>query len=316
MMRFITTATLALALAFVLGSTAAADLPRSCVELSDTLESHLGYRVNVGFFQEHHRSEPEDACRTYHRDNVRGIFTWAFDIDPASVRKPVPWPSTCVEFIDIMEAQLGDAAKVGIYQRVHNDATDAERACQSDHRENVRIVFGWAIDFAPPDEWLAVAAGDNHTCAIRTNGFVGCWGGNWDGQAAPPLGVFASISAGGDSTCGLRPDGQLKCWGWIGGAPEGKFSSVSVGDFHACAVRAEGTAECWGIGDDDRATPPPGQFTAVSAGSGHACGLRPDGTAACWGNDFHGETRPPSGAFTSIDAGTLVTCGLRSDGTV
>ena len=205
MMRLIGPAIVALTVALALASPAAAEWPRSCVELSDTLETHLGYYVNVEYFQDNYGSEAEAACRAYHGENVRGMFTWAFDIDPASMRNPVPWPATCVAFRDIMEAKLGDTNKVGIYQRVHGDGPAAERACQADHRENVRILFGWAIDLVPSNEWLAVSVGEHHTCGIRTNGFVTCWGGNWTGQADPPLGAFASIDAGDNSFCGIRP---------------------------------------------------------------------------------------------------------------
>jgi len=53
------------------------------------------------------------------------------------------WPTTCVELNDIVEAHLGNDQNVGIYQRVFG--TDAEAACQNDHRDDVRSVFAWAI---------------------------------------------------------------------------------------------------------------------------------------------------------------------------
>ena len=53
------------------------------------------------------------------------------------------WPTSCVDLNDVVEAHLGNHANVGIYQRVFGD--QAEDACQSDHLEDVRGVFVWAL---------------------------------------------------------------------------------------------------------------------------------------------------------------------------
>ena len=58
------------------------------------------------------------------------------------------WPTTCVDLNDIVEAHLGNHANVGIYQRVFGD--QAEDACQSDHLEDVRGVFVWALSDSSP----------------------------------------------------------------------------------------------------------------------------------------------------------------------
>ena len=54
------------------------------------------------------------------------------------------WPTACVTLNDIVEAHLGNHGNVGIYQRVFGE--QAEQACQSDHRDDVRTVFAWAFD--------------------------------------------------------------------------------------------------------------------------------------------------------------------------
>ena len=54
------------------------------------------------------------------------------------------WPTTCVELNDQSEAALGNSQNVGIYQKVFKES--AETYCQSDHREDVRNVFAWAIE--------------------------------------------------------------------------------------------------------------------------------------------------------------------------
>jgi alpha-tubulin suppressor-like RCC1 family protein len=58
-----------------------------------------------------------------------------------------------------------------------------------------------------------VSAGYEHTCGVRTDGSLACWGGNYAGQATPPAGAFAQVSAGGGHTCGIRTDGREACWG-------------------------------------------------------------------------------------------------------
>ena len=75
----------------------------------------------------------------------------------AAVATPVfaQWPTTCVDLNDIVEQHLGRTNNVGIYQRVFGD--QAEAACQSDHREDVRGVFAWAFGLASPAVQPAVA---------------------------------------------------------------------------------------------------------------------------------------------------------------
>ena len=59
---------------------------------------------------------------------------------------------------------------------------------------------------------LRERGGGGHTCGVRSNGSVACWGGNWGGRSTPPAGSFVSVSAG-DHTCGVRSDGSVACWG-------------------------------------------------------------------------------------------------------
>ena len=46
---------------------------------------------------------------------------------------------------------------------------------------------------APTD---TISAGSSHTCGVRANGSVACWGQNEFGQARPPGGEFRRVSAG------------------------------------------------------------------------------------------------------------------------
>ena len=70
----------------------------------------------------------------------------AFDDGGQATATDLPelaWPTDCVELNDIVEAHLGNEHNVAIYQRVFGD--QAEMACRSDHREDVRGVFAWAF---------------------------------------------------------------------------------------------------------------------------------------------------------------------------
>ena len=58
-----------------------------------------------------------------------------------------------------------------------------------------------------------VSAGWNHTCGVRTDSSVACWGYDEYGEATPPEGEFTSVSAGDYHTYGLRIDGSVACWG-------------------------------------------------------------------------------------------------------
>ena len=169
----------------------------------------------------------------------------------------------------------------------------------------------------------SLSAGGVHSCGLRTDGAIECWGWNRQGQSYPPEGAFAFVSAGGDHTCGLRPDGTAECWGWNSDGqsspPSGAFASVSAGGSsagaHTCGLRPDGIVECWGSNNHGQSSPPSGIFASVSSGDFHTCGLRTDGIIECWGRNDDGQSSPPSGAFASVSAGFYHNCGLRVDGT-
>src|SRR5215471_11768201 len=71
----------------------------------------------------------------------------------------------------------------------------------------------------------AVAAGKEHTCVLRGDGSVACWGANDVSQLARPGGTSLSavaiplaqpasaIAAGAEHTCALLADSSVACWG-------------------------------------------------------------------------------------------------------
>lgn len=166
---------------------------------------------------------------------------------------------------------------------------------------------------------VGIALGNYHTCALRRDGSVACWGNvglfplpdgsTVQGSAVPaaiPIGhVVTGLAAGGNQTCVLR-EKTVGCWD--GGSrgptptpiPNLRAGSVSINERHACALLADGTIACWGqnpngtLGDGTRNdTKVPTRVKGISTatqvvvGFTHSCALLGDATVACWGqNDF------------------------------
>ena len=174
-----------------------------------------------------------------------------------------------------------------------------------------------------------ISAGSEHSCALKMDGQVVCWGDDTFGQSSIPAGSgpFSQISAGGWHTCALETDGDVVCWGtnidWENSVPAGSgpFSQVSAGVGHTCALETDGDVVCWGSNFDGESTVPAGNgpFSQVSAGAYHTCALETDGDAICWGDDRSVQVSgmfPGSGPFSQISAGQIHSCGLQTDGSI
>lgn len=181
----------------------------------------------------------------------------------------------------------------------------------------------------------AIALGYSHSCALRTDRQVACWGDNFAGQlgvdpeataarttpgVVPGLDNVTAISAGDDHTCARRTDATVACWGsglagQLGqGSADSSFAPVQVaglagataiatGSTHSCAARTGGSVSCWGENAVGQGGQPVTQnellapsvvagltgATSVAAGTGHSCALRGDGTVACWGDGIGGQ---------------------------
>ena len=113
-----------------------------------------------------------------------------------------------------------------------------------------------------------------HTCALRGDRTVVCWGANGSGElgdgtttdSSTPVSVSGlndatAIAAGELGTCALRTNGTVKCWG-----------------NSSCAIQTDGTVMCCRNFNVAGLT----GATAISAGHRHTCALLSDGTVACW----------------------------------
>jgi alpha-tubulin suppressor-like RCC1 family protein len=99
---------------------------------------------------------------------------------------------------------------------------------------------------------IAVAAGNGHTCALRTNGRVSCWGmtNTVDAHLSPfeySLTNVIAIAAGFDYTCALRNDKTMQCWGSGDQGQLGNGSTVAInGGPNPNVGTVSGGAVFWG----------------------------------------------------------------------
>jgi len=142
------------------------------------------------------------------------------------------------------------------------------------------------MDVPGVDEVVALEAGAWHTCALRANGAVLCWGTDNYGQL-------------GDGDDDEVDEPSPVAVTTVTGA-----TSIAVGAVHTCATLSGGTVQCWGgdeygqIGDGDD-----GQANQMSAadvlgladavtvtvGFDHTCALGETGVVLCWGRDVDGQ---------------------------
>ena len=181
---------------------------------------------------------------------------------------------------------------------------------------------------------VAVAAGDDHSLALRADGTVVAWGGNYFTQTNVPFGLsnVVAVAAGSFHSLALRADGTVVAWGRndLNGAtvPVGLSNVVAIagGGTHSLALRADGTVVAFGqipnisTGGYIPVTVPPtlSNVVAVSAGYAHSLALRADGTVVAWGDNYFGQTNVPAGLsnVVAVAAGLFHSLALRADGTV
>jgi len=169
--------------------------------------------------------------------------------------------------------------------------------------------------------FTSISAGYDHTCAVRSNGELWCWGANAYGQLGTgdtthrfePTRVatserFDAVSAGYARTCARAlDDGQLRCWGlrWLYSdsgfdyaqketvpyrfASSLSVSDVSVGLGSLCATSSAGLLVCWASN------------TFGQLGNGSTVGT-PEPLAVRSGRRFR-----------SVSVGSIQTCAVAED---
>lgn len=172
----------------------------------------------------------------------------------------------------------------------------------------------WGEPEPAGDRAAQIALGRDHGCSLMVTGYPHCWGDEVAGPDRNAAEQFLALTATLDATCALTLDGKIKCWGSHRGQPPSGigYRAISSGPHHSCALDKQGEAQCWGCETDqsDACEPEPGPFIEVSAGHFHTCALREDGQAVCWGADDAGQSTPPTVRLTGLSAGWTHSCGI------
>lgn len=162
------------------------------------------------------------------------------------------------------------------------------------------------VQVASPSPWTSLAAGESHTCAVRSDdGSVRCWGAATRGQlghggpvsprtAPSQVGTatdWAQITSNQLRTCGTRKDGSVWCWG--GGIAAGT-DIIGIQDVQ------EPKALAAAAGSD-----------AIELGLYTYCVRKAGNVLACWGSNGFGEAGIGS-TTPSITTPTAVALGTKA----
>jgi alpha-tubulin suppressor-like RCC1 family protein len=132
---------------------------------------------------------------------------------------------------------------------------------------------------------VQLSAGASHTCALRSNGTIVCWGSNWAGQLGdgtttnrlvPTLvsgiNTAVSVTSGWDHTCAVLSDTSARCWGSNLNMQTGDGNFLLRGD----RLRAVVVKDIVNV-------------VSLTAGRWHTCASFGDATMRCWGNNDAGQ---------------------------
>lgn len=173
--------------------------------------------------------------------------------------------------------------------------------------------------------FVQVASGATHSCGLRSNGAVECWGGNNVGQASVPAGLVASrIVAGVWYSCALPTTGGVKCWGDAVGVgmpmdtvinkpTTGAFIDLFGGGTWACAQTSTGSLTCFGANFpfSSRAN-----TLAIGVGSQSEYSALSATTGAITSPGITGAAPTFASGYATTDCGQAYCCAIRESRTM
>jgi|GEM_PF-2417527 len=198
---------------------------------------------------------------------------------------------------------------------------------QTSHTAQVQVASGLS-------GVTAIAAGNYHTAALKSDGTVWVWGKNDYGQLGDGstterytdlvqvsgLSGVTAIAAGSQHTAALKSDGTVWGWGYNGYGQLGDGSEVTPDEYSTTGSKSTTPVQASGLTG----------VTAIAAGGDHTAVLKSDGTVWSWGENSQGQlgngttttyslTPVQASGLTdvaAIAASSANTVALKNDGTV
>jgi hypothetical protein len=169
---------------------------------------------------------------------------------------------------------------------------------------------------------LRVVAGDKHSCVLRRDNSIYCWGSNKFNQAKVPADLPPSkgLIAGANHSCAISTTGAVRCWGdnsdnQLAVPFLGQVNQLNAGRNHTCALTQDGSMTCWGRNAESQTAVPAdlGAVTDIAAGGTHSCAVKQDGKLRCWGDNKYGQLTVPAyiDAVKQVEVGDGFTCATR-----
>jgi alpha-tubulin suppressor-like RCC1 family protein len=163
-----------------------------------------------------------------------------------------------------------------------------------------------------------IAAGEDHACALKSNGTVSCWGRGTKGELGNgqsltsliPVDVkdpsstaaqgitltnVKSLYGGFQHTCVVKTTGEVLCWGRnaAGMLGYGVYGTVTDASVPVLATSLAGLS-----------------ISSIAIGGAHACALKTDGTAVCWGLGTDGQLGDGTSGSTVFSTTPVSVAGL------
>lgn len=150
-------------------------------------------------------------------------------------------------------------------------------------------------------QFVAIAAGYNHSLAIRNNGTLWAWGDNQYGQLGGTSGLGTQCPFGGTTTFDCEVDLiQVVIDASLG--LDNDWVAISAGLGHSLAIKSDGSLWAWGYNEygqvgngntSQQSTPvrigTDRDWVSVSAGKYHSFAIKADGTLWGWGRNAEGQ---------------------------
>lgn len=238
------------------------------------------------------------------------------DAGSPSTADAAPWPGPSDAAADASTANDGSTA---------NDAgPPGDAALSSDAASSADSGGGTLTDAGSANlRFVRVSAGDEHVCAVRSDGALVCWGGNGaselgtgQGGQLPPfvssrVSNIVDVAAGTQSTCAIESGGRLWCWG------NNAYGRFGLGDALSGMIFAI-----------PREVNPTYRYKAVSLRHDTMCVIENGGRILCAGSNARGEygngsttssadlVFGPTFTAAAVSTGTQWTCAAGTDATL